>query len=95
MPTPKTKQDQIYDLIEGKIKSGEWLEGDRLPSQAAFVEEYGFKYGPYRSALLMLKAKGLIEGRQGDGVYVTKSDISMTSEELAKKQRRLRNGNKT
>lgn len=73
--TPKFQA--LIDLITEKIKSGEWLEGDRLPSQKAFREDYGYTYGTLRGALLVLKAQGLVEGRQGDGIFVSRSKISV------------------
>ena len=69
----KSKTQTLIDLILEKIESGEWVEGDRLPSQTAFREEYGYTYGTLRSAYLVLKTMGVVEGRQGDGVFVTKS----------------------
>ena len=81
----QSKQDQVITLVTQKIESGEWLEGDKIPSQSEFRQVYGFKYGPLRSALLILKAVGFLEGRPGDGVYVAKSKISMTLEQFEKK----------
>lgn len=42
-------------------------EGGRseLPTTQELIESYGVSYGSIRTALLILKAEGLIEGRQG------------------------------
>lgn len=65
----KTKTDMCYDYVKDRVLSGEWQPGDKLPSVKGFAE-IGFKYGPYLHAMRMLKLQRLIEGRQGDGVYV-------------------------
>jgi DNA-binding GntR family transcriptional regulator len=81
--TPKFQT--IVDFVTEKISSGEWLEGDRLPSISSFRDDYGFKYGTLRGALLVLKTQGLVEGHQGDGMYVSKSNISVSAPAKRKK----------
>lgn len=78
MTAYKSKTQSLVDLVLEKIESGEWLEGDRLPSQAGFKEQFGYAYGTLRGAFLILKTMGVIEGRQGDGVFVAKSKYSKT-----------------
>lgn len=68
MPTPKYVL--LADDLRGQIRRGELKPGERLPSTNDF-KAAGYAYGTIRSALLVLKAEGWIEGRQGDGVYVT------------------------
>lgn len=85
-----SKTQQIVDIVTEKISTGQWLEGDSLPSQAMWREEYGFTYGTLRGALLILKTRGLIEGRQGVGIFVAKSNISMTAEEFNQKQKKAK-----
>lgn len=68
MPIPKFQR--VVDLIKGNIESGEWPVGYQLPSQAEWKEEYSIDYGTLRAGYLILKAMNLIEGRQGEGVFV-------------------------
>ncbi|WP_422751815.1 winged helix-turn-helix domain-containing protein [Micromonospora sp. WMMD708] len=50
--------------------SGQLKPGDKLPSFAALCERYEVSNTVIRAAMLILKAEGLIDGRQGKGVYV-------------------------
>ncbi len=64
------KYERLANAIREKIRSGELKPGDKLPSISQIREEYQISYGSVRGAMLVLKAEGLIEGRQGDGVFV-------------------------
>ena len=75
-----SKQEACYRYIRDRILSGEWSPGHKLPSQSTWAAEYGWKYGPMRSAYLMLKAEGLIQGQQGDGVFVREHKYWLVSE---------------
>jgi GntR family transcriptional regulator len=64
------KYERLANAIRDQIKSGELKPGDKLPSISQLREEYGISYGSVRGAMLVLKAEQLVEGRQGDGVFV-------------------------
>ncbi|QDY06563.1 MULTISPECIES: FadR/GntR family transcriptional regulator [unclassified Micromonospora] len=68
MNTPK--YEQVASAIRDQIRAGKLIPGDQLPTTKGLIETYGVSYGSVRTALLILKAEGLIEGRQGEGVYV-------------------------
>jgi DNA-binding GntR family transcriptional regulator len=70
------KYVKLADTIREQIKSGELRPGDKLPSISQLREEYGISYGSVRGAMLVLKAEGLIEGRQGEAVYVKDREAS-------------------
>ncbi|MFF5171641.1 winged helix-turn-helix domain-containing protein [Micromonospora sp. NPDC000089] len=57
--------------IRGQITSGELKPGDKLPSFSALCEHYNVSGTVIRTAMLLLKAEGLLDGQQGKGVYVT------------------------
>jgi GntR family transcriptional regulator len=65
--------DELAQQIRDQIASGELKPGQPLPSMKDYKEE-GWAYGTYRSAILILKAEGLVVGRQGKGVYVRAPD---------------------
>jgi DNA-binding GntR family transcriptional regulator len=69
LPTSKT-QKIINDLTR-KIESGELAPGDQLPSTADLCAQYGVSVTVVRGAINWLKAKGLVEGMAGVGVFVT------------------------
>lgn len=64
------KFEQVAESIRAKIRSGEYAKGTALPSTKQLLTEHQVGYGTLRDAIRQLKAEGLIEGRQGDGVYV-------------------------
>jgi DNA-binding FadR family transcriptional regulator len=68
VPTSKT-QKIINDLTE-QIESGELAPGDQLPSTAELRAQYGVSITVVRGAVNWLKAKGLVEGHPGLGVFV-------------------------
>ncbi|MFG2166960.1 winged helix-turn-helix domain-containing protein [Micromonospora chersina] len=62
--------ERIANDIRTKIKSGELKPGDKLPSISELCRQYDVSTQVIRSAMLMLRAEGLVEGHQGRGVYV-------------------------
>lgn len=64
--------DTVYNDLRQRIISGEWKEGDRIPSENEIAEAYGVSRISVRSALQKLIALKLLENRQGDGTYVAK-----------------------
>ncbi|WP_405093134.1 winged helix-turn-helix domain-containing protein [Micromonospora sp. NBC_01392] len=61
---------QVARDIREQVSSGQLKPGDKLPSFAALCEHYKVSNTVIRAAMLVLKAEGLIDGRQGKGVYV-------------------------
>ena len=64
------KFERVAEAIREQIRSGQLKPGDKLPSTSQLEEMHGVSYGSIRSAMLVLKAEGLVEGRPGEGVYV-------------------------
>ncbi len=65
------KYERIANSIRDRILTGDLKPGDRLPSMTDLREDFKVSYGSVRSAVLVLKAERLIEGRQGNGMFVT------------------------
>ncbi|MGV9804572.1 winged helix-turn-helix domain-containing protein [Micromonospora chersina] len=61
---------QVARDIREQVSSGQLKPGDKLPSFVALCEHYEVSNTVIRAAMLLLKAEGLIDGRQGKGVYV-------------------------
>ncbi|KXK61525.1 GntR family transcriptional regulator [Micromonospora rosaria] len=61
---------QVARDIREQIASGQLKPGDKLPSFSALCQQYEVSNTVVRAAMLLLKAEGLIDGRQGKGVYV-------------------------
>ena len=64
------KYQQIIDYIRGKISTGEWPIGSKIPSQRVLAEQFGVNRSTVITALEELTADGLIEGIMGMGTVV-------------------------
>ena len=64
------KYQQIIDYIRGKISTGEWPIGSKIPSQRVLAEQFGVNRSTVITALEELTADGLIEGKMGMGTVV-------------------------
>lgn len=65
------KYERVMESIREQIRTGQLKPGAKLPSIEKLKEQYGVSYGPIRTAMLLLKAEGLVRGQPGEGVYVT------------------------
>lgn len=63
------KYTDIVETLRERIAAGHYQDG-KLPSTRELREEFDASYGSVRSAILILKATGVVEGRQGQGVFV-------------------------
>ena len=66
--TPKHRQ--VYRSLEREIQGGRWKEGDRLPSEADLVRQFGASRITVGRAVRDLQRAGLVERRAGSGTYV-------------------------
>lgn len=60
----------VSDALRRTIQSGEVPVGGRIPSTAELTEHFGVSRTVVREAIASLQADGLVESRQGAGVYV-------------------------
>lgn len=60
----------LADTLRSRLARGDFKPGDRLPSEAHLSETYGVSRTVIREAIAALRADGLVEPRQGSGVYV-------------------------
>jgi GntR family transcriptional repressor for pyruvate dehydrogenase complex len=56
--------------LERQVLGGKWPVGTRLPSERAMAEIFGASRTTVREAVQHLIARGLLEARQGSGVFV-------------------------
>ena len=63
--------DRAAALLEERIRAGEWQIGERLPGETTLAPELGVGRSTVREAIRQLAGKGLVQSRQGSGVYVT------------------------
>lgn len=70
MPSSRSKTQLIIATIEAGIASGELAPGSRIPSARELREQFGVSSTPVRDAINHLKARGLLVGDAGVGVFV-------------------------
>ena len=69
--SPVAPDRQVAAILRARIESGEYPPGQRLPSIADLVGEYGIARTTAGKALRLLVGEGLAEISPGMGVYVT------------------------
>ena len=62
--------DQVADALAAEIRAGRLAVGAKLPTEAALVEQFLVSRTVVREAVSRLKSLGLVDSRQGSGVYV-------------------------
>lgn len=71
-----TLSDQVCKAIKEKIKTGEWTENCRMPSENELAEAFGVNRLTVRNALQKLNAMGIVETRAGEGTFVRRFDFT-------------------
>jgi GntR family transcriptional repressor for pyruvate dehydrogenase complex len=67
--------DQVADALAAEVRSGRLSEGDRLPTESALAAQFGVSRTVVREAVSRLKSLGLLDSRQGSGVYVRAAGV--------------------
>lgn len=71
--TPRRTRTLAHDLVESlgdRIRDGRLATGVKLPTEAAFMGEFGVSRTVVREAISKLQASGLVETRHGVGTFV-------------------------
>jgi len=66
-----TLSDQVTEALRGRIESGQLKPGEKLPPEVVLAPEFGVSRTVVREAISRLKHEGLLESRQGSGVFVS------------------------
>ena len=64
------RYQQVYGALERGIRSGQWKHGERLPSEAELVRQFGASRITVGRAVRDLQLAGLVERRAGSGTFV-------------------------
>src|ERR1700736_2994993 len=62
---------QVADAIKASIESGDSKRGARLPSERDRSASFRVSRPTIREAMIALEIRGLVEARQGSGIYIT------------------------
>ena len=66
----RPKYRQIADDLRARIEAGEYPVDSQLPTKPALMDHYGAALGTIDSAIGLLRKQGLVETRQGAGMFV-------------------------
>ena len=67
---PRSLAHDVVDTLAGRIRDGSLAQGEKLPTEAAIMEEFGVSRTVVREAISRLQAAGLVETRHGVGTFV-------------------------
>lgn len=67
---------QTASLLLARIRDGEWPLGHRLPGETTLAAQLGVGRSTLREAIRELAGKGVLDSRQGAGVFVTALDAA-------------------
>ncbi|TRW95701.1 FadR family transcriptional regulator [Paracoccus sp. M683] len=67
---------RVQDSLRARIADGQFAPGDRLPSEAQLTREFGVSRTVVREAIAALRSDGLVEPRQGAGVFVLEPPVT-------------------
>jgi GntR family transcriptional regulator len=67
---------QIQRLLRGRIESGEWGAGERVPTEMALVRHFRVSRATLREALRALERDGLIVRHRRRGTFVREPDAA-------------------
>ncbi len=62
--------DQVAETLRAELTAGRWKPGRRLPAEVELTATFGVSRTVIREAIAALAADGLVEARQGAGVFV-------------------------
>nr|WP_280360653.1 FCD domain-containing protein [Nocardia wallacei] len=67
---------QAAEVLLDRIRAGEWLLGHKLPGETTLAAQLGVGRSTLREAIRELAGRGVLESRQGAGVFVTALEVT-------------------
>ena len=74
---------QIVERMTRSIAAGQWLAGDKLPTEAVLAAHLSVAVGTLRKALAVLTQRGVIVRKQGSGNYIAAQDAASSNTNAA------------
>jgi GntR family transcriptional repressor for pyruvate dehydrogenase complex len=68
--------EQVAEMLSAEIRSGRLAVGSKLPTEVELVKQLGVSRTVVREAVSRMRSAGLVESRQGSGVYVISAEVS-------------------
>jgi GntR family transcriptional regulator len=66
---------QLYEVLEARIRSGEWKPGDMIPAETELISRYEVSRITVRKVLDMLVTEGLLVRQRGRGSFVSQPKL--------------------
>jgi GntR family transcriptional regulator, arabinose operon transcriptional repressor len=66
------KHRHVFEVVRNRIQTGDYQPGDRVPSEALLIQEFGVSRPTVARALQELQRHGLVHRRRGAGTYVSR-----------------------
>jgi len=76
---------QTAEILLARIKGGEWPLGHKLPGETTLAVQLGVGRSTLREAIRELAGKGVLDSRQGAGVFVTALDVGEDWEDVLRR----------
>ena len=71
--------EQIVQQVQRAIRDGRYGAGAKLPTERELAESFGVSRSVVREAVKVLAAMGLVESRQGSGIFVRHDPIPVVT----------------
>ncbi len=82
MSDHQKRYQYVADQLTRAIREGDFVAGQRLPSERDLAERFQVSRPTIREALIALDIQGLVEARQGSGLYVKTAALARQAPEL-------------
>lgn len=69
---PRNLTEELVARLTEEITSGALAPGQRLPTEQAMIAAFGVSRTVVRESIAALRAVGLVESRQGSGIFVSR-----------------------
>ncbi|WPB56534.1 FadR/GntR family transcriptional regulator [Xylophilus sp. GOD-11R] len=67
--------DRVANALDAEIRAGRLLPGAKLPTEAELAEQFGVSRTSVREAVSRLKSLGMVDSRQGSGMFVREGGL--------------------
>jgi len=72
--------NQVIEYLKENIESGDWIVGEKIPSENQMVGELGVSRSSIRTALQYLIGLGVLKSHQGKGTFLVNSQVENWNE---------------
>lgn len=79
----KRVYQEIVEQLKLKIEKGEIIPGEKLPSERILAEKFSVSRASVKEAFSVLEAAGVVEIRQGSGVYLLRNNTEDITTRIA------------